>query len=332
MKSLVSVIICVYNAGMMLREALTSILGQTYKELQVIIVDDGSTDRCMETIKNIDDARIIVIQQENRGKPAALNRALGLISGEFYAVQDADDISYSERIEKQLKCMARLPNLAAVYTGHDMIIEGERRIAPISQSYSPAEVSERIGKLDVPALDPTGLFRVSLVKDILYNERLPGVEGVDYMLRIGEIFPIMVLGECLYSYRILWNSYTRNRNPLVRMQRLWDAKRDASVRMGLDIEKYLGPRPNSETKLSNRHYDNDLASDFILSVKSCLRQGMRGKAISTGVACASLHPFDGHYLKALVYSFCPEGFISFLKNRRKCRTGRGTLRDKGLDI
>ena len=309
----------------MLREALMSVLEQTYEKLEVVIVDDGSTDRCIEGIQDIDDRRITIIKQENRGKPAALNRALGLIKGQFYGVQDADDVSYPERIEKQVECMIRRPELAAVYTGNDMIIEAGRRIAPIFQSYNQAEAFDRIRKLEVPALDPTGLFRLSMVQGILYNEKLPGVEGVDYMLRIGESFPIMVIGECLYSYRIRWDSYTRNSNPLARMQRLWDSKKDACIRVGLDPEKYLGRRPDVNMKLSNRHYDNDLASNFILSVKSCLRHGMRAKAIEAGLACASLRPFDWHYLKALIYSLCSERIISYLRPRKEAITGRGTL-------
>ena len=306
---LVSVIICVHNVGSLLREALNSVISQTYKEIEIIIIDDGSTDGSMESIKDIVDSRIVVVRQENRRKPTALNRALSLIKGEFYTQQDADDVSYPQRIEKQVECMMKFPKLAAVYTGHDMIIGKWKHVAPCFDSYSPEEAFERIGKINAVALDPTGLFRVDIVKDILYNVDYPLSEGFDYMLRVGEKLPIMLLEKCLYTYRIRWDSATRERNPLVRMQMVWDVKSDACKRRGLDPQTYLGSRPGVATKLTNRDYDNDLASDFILSVKSCIKNGMRYKAIEAGIICASMHPLDGHYLKALIYALCPAWII-----------------------
>ncbi|MGZ3607235.1 MAG: glycosyltransferase family 2 protein [Syntrophales bacterium] len=309
-RPLVSVIICVYNAGLFLREALTSVINQTYRELEIVIIDDGSTDECMETIADIDDPRIIIVRQQNQGKPAALNHALGIIKGEFYTQQDADDASYPQRIEKQIECMTKYPELAAVYTGHDMIVGTDRRVAPCYQSYGTEEACDRVRELKVVALDPTGLFRVDMVKSILYDVAFSAsAEGMDYMFRVGERFPIMVLGECLYSYRIRWDSLTRKRDPLLRMQKVWDAKRDACNRMGLNLAKYIGSRPDVGMKLSSRHYDNDLASDFIVSVKSCIKNDMRFKAIEAGIICASMNPLDGHYLKALIYALCPAWII-----------------------
>jgi len=316
-KPLVSVIICVFNVGRLLREALNSVVHQTYKELEIVVIDDGSTDGCMEYIKDIIDPRIVIIRQENRGRPATLNRALGLIKGEFYVIQDADDISYPERIERQIECMLKHPDLAAVYTGHDMIIGKWKNIAPCVQGYSPEEASDRIRKMNVVALDPTGLLRVSKVKEIFYSESLPYVEAVDYMIRVGEKFPIMVLGECLYTYRIRWDSITRQRNPLLRMQMLWDSKRDTCIRRGLDPIKYLGPRPDTATKLTNSDYDNNLASYFILGVKSCVKKGMRRKAVEAGLVCASLQPLDWNYWKALVYALSPECLIDFAQWKRQ---------------
>lgn len=315
---LVSVIICVYNAGLFLREALTSVIDQTYKELEIIIVDDGSTDGCIENIADIDDPRVIIIRQQNQGKPAALNSALNLIKGEFYTQQDADDVSYPQRIERLVDCMTKHPQLAATYSGHDMIVGAGRRVAPCYQGYGPEETFNRVRELNVVALDPTGLFRVSMVKGIFYNvDFSASAEGMDYMFRVGEKFPIMVLGECLYSYRIRWNSLTRKRDPLLRMQKVWDAKSDASNRMGLQPAKYLGPRPDVGIKLKNRHFDNDLASDFISSVKSCLRMGMRRKAIEAGLICASMQPFDKHYLKPLILSLCPVCIITYIERRKQ---------------
>ena len=68
---LVTVVICVYNAGAFLRPSVESILSQTYQNLEVILVDDGSTDGCFSAINDLSDPRMRILRQENRGKPAA---------------------------------------------------------------------------------------------------------------------------------------------------------------------------------------------------------------------------------------------------------------------
>src|SRR3954468_10176203 len=88
---LVTVVMCVYNAGEYLRPSLLSIINQTYRNLDILIIDDGSTDGCFGSVQDLlADERVRVIYQENATKPVAFNRALDQIRGEFYAIQDAD--------------------------------------------------------------------------------------------------------------------------------------------------------------------------------------------------------------------------------------------------
>src|SRR3954453_5720186 len=91
-KPLVSVVIASYNAGDDLRAAVRSVLRQTYQNIEVLLVDDGSTDGSVDRlVEQVTDPRVRVLRQENGGRAAALNRALQEIRGEFYATQDADD-------------------------------------------------------------------------------------------------------------------------------------------------------------------------------------------------------------------------------------------------
>ena len=89
MGPLVSVLMPVFNAGEYLRPALESVLKQTYSHLEIIIIDDGSTDGCMDSIKDLTDQRLRLCYQPNAGRTSALNRGLEMLSGEFYATQDA---------------------------------------------------------------------------------------------------------------------------------------------------------------------------------------------------------------------------------------------------
>src|SRR3954470_18479754 len=120
---LVTVVMCVYNAGKYLRPSLLSIIDQTYRNLDILIIDDGSTDGCFNSVQDLlVDERVRVIHQANSTKPVAINRALDRIRGEFYAIQDADDISYPTRIERQVRALLNHPNLAAVFCGNELII------------------------------------------------------------------------------------------------------------------------------------------------------------------------------------------------------------------
>jgi len=127
---LVSVFIPVYNAGEYLRPALESIINQTYQHLEIIIINDGSTDGCMSRIANIEDPRIIIIDQNNMGKANALNNAMKIMRGEYWLIQDADDLSYPQRVEKQVAFLEDNSDCAAVYVGNDILLNG-KQFAPI---------------------------------------------------------------------------------------------------------------------------------------------------------------------------------------------------------
>lgn len=101
---LISVIMPVYNAEAYLDEAIQSILKQTYNNFEFIIINDGSTDKSLELIKEYEkeDERIILISRENRGLVASLNEGIQKSNGKYIARMDADDISLPERFERQI--------------------------------------------------------------------------------------------------------------------------------------------------------------------------------------------------------------------------------------
>lgn len=103
---LVSVLMPVYNAEKHLREAMDSIINQTYKNIEFIVINDGSTDRSLEIIKSYNDARLVLISNDvNRGLIYSLNYGIGQCKGKYIARMDADDISLPERIAEQVKFM-----------------------------------------------------------------------------------------------------------------------------------------------------------------------------------------------------------------------------------
>jgi glycosyltransferase involved in cell wall biosynthesis len=313
---LVSVVTCVYNAGEYLRPAILSIVNQTYRNLDIVIVDDGSTDGCLDTIADLlADRRIRVFRQANATRPVALNRALDLVQGEFYAIQDADDISRPTRLQKQLEVMLSSPDLAAVFCGYCLLVNG-KCAAPVLASKGETECKADIDAFRIPAHDATGLFRMAKIRNMRYDSALPFVEAVDYILRIGESHPMMVLGDCLYGYRMHANSLTQS-DPHRRDRMVSRMLERACERRGQTYNRTFPQDRHRKYRSRNSLIDNDIASVFVVSVLSQRQARRRWGAVRTGLRCARLHPFDPYYYKGLVYAVVPATLLRFIRSAAK---------------
>src|SRR5437660_806769 len=100
---LVSVLLPVYNGARFLEGGIESILSQSYRNIELIIINDGSSDDSAQIISKFHDPRIRAYSQENQGLAATLNRAIHLAKGEYLARQDQDDLSLPQRLEKQAR-------------------------------------------------------------------------------------------------------------------------------------------------------------------------------------------------------------------------------------
>lgn len=124
---LVSVIVPAWNAEQTLAETLQSAAAQTHRDLEILIVDDGSTDRTPDIAAEYcaSDPRARLIRQDNRGVAAARNRAIDEATGEYIAPLDADDLWQPEKIERQLRTFAESPpSVGLVYCWYRMIDDG----------------------------------------------------------------------------------------------------------------------------------------------------------------------------------------------------------------
>ncbi|HBH47736.1 MAG TPA: hypothetical protein DDX98_03815 [Bacteroidales bacterium] len=309
---LVSILIPVYNAGSYLKPAVLSITNQTYTNLEIFIIDDGSTDKCLDSLQDIQDKRLRIIKKDNGGKASALNIALGRIEGKFWAIQDADDISYPNRVEKQLCALQNNPDIAAVFIGTDLIFRGQK-FAPVYPRKTSAECKKEIELFRLPAHDATGMYRTSMTKGIFFDNDLRIGQGVDYVWRVGEIFPISVLEECLYSHRVNYNSVT-HKTPGDNYLKINFVIKKGCQRRGWDYEKYkLCFQPSL---LKNQRGMDSILPYAIESVISLKRKNSYSVALKTALLCITLHPFDPMFYKPMIYLFIP---IRVLKYYRKIK-------------
>ena len=112
----VSVIIPLYNHEKYVREAVYSVLEQTFSDFELIIINDGSKDRSEEVIKSIQDKRIKYFYQENRGAHNTINRGIKLAKGEYITILNSDDVYHTNRFEEFLKILEDDNNISAVFS------------------------------------------------------------------------------------------------------------------------------------------------------------------------------------------------------------------------
>ena len=125
---LITVFMPMFNAEKYIREAIDSILGQTFKQFELLIIDDGSTDKSCEIVESYKDERIrLYFNGENKGLPYTRNRGLELARGKYLAIMDADDISVSRRLEIQFKYMEKHPGTVVLASGKDLLTAGEKK-------------------------------------------------------------------------------------------------------------------------------------------------------------------------------------------------------------
>ncbi len=122
-RPLISVITPSFNRGAWVGDAVRSVLAQTVREIEHVVVDDGSTDGTFEVLQELaaSDDRVQVARQENRGPSAARNRALSMATGTYVTFLDSDDLLPPDRLEKQLRYLEEHPDADAVFGTQELV-------------------------------------------------------------------------------------------------------------------------------------------------------------------------------------------------------------------
>jgi glycosyltransferase involved in cell wall biosynthesis len=163
---LVTVLMPVYNGAIYLKEAIDSILVQTYSDFELLIIDDGSTDETPAILKSYKDERVRVISQSNAGVSAALNRGLNEAKGQYIARADGDDICRLDRLEKQVQFLITHPDYVLVGSDADyMDKNGEFVFLYQNIGHSNEEIQQRYME-HCPFIHSSVIYIKSLVKEL----------------------------------------------------------------------------------------------------------------------------------------------------------------------
>ncbi len=209
---LVSVIICVYNGESYLALTLDSVLSQTYTNIELLIVNDGSRDGSQKIIEEYAarDARIRWFSRENYGLPACRNFAFASANGEWIAVIDQDDLCYPERIEKQLAIAANYPSAALIFCDTDYIDESGNVIGShlksfvLPNDFIPKKKAGNLLLIKGCFLDSEAWFFKKCVASSLEPliESLRYACDYEYFIRIGLNFDFAYTRDTLAAWRI----------------------------------------------------------------------------------------------------------------------------------
>lgn len=213
---LISVIMPVYNAKQYVKQAVESILNQTYQKFEFIIVDDASNDLTSKILREFKkkDSRIILIRnKENLGVTKSLNIAVAKASGKYILRMDADDWSYPDRFELQVKLMENNPDVAV--SGSYVEVCDSKLNSKYIRKYhlSDTDIRKHIFRYS-PFAHPATIWKTSVLKKERYNETLTTCQDYELYFRVGKIGKFRNLDKPLLKLRLHERSVSALQNDL----------------------------------------------------------------------------------------------------------------------
>jgi glycosyltransferase involved in cell wall biosynthesis len=198
--ALVSVVINCYNQGKFLHDAINSVLAQTYEPIQIIVVDDGSSDNTRDIAERYPQVNYVF--QFNAGLSAARNAGLDHCSGDFVVFLDADDWLYPEGVAANISELRKHPDCAFVSGWHDKVNEFGHPIKNEEQIAVPDNHFIQLLKGNYIGMHAAVLYRRSILQSYRFDTSLKACEDYDLYLRIARDHPVLSHSKKIAAYRI----------------------------------------------------------------------------------------------------------------------------------
>jgi len=188
----ISVVIPTYNRGWILKEAIDSVLAQEFRDFELIVVDDGSTDNTREILEAYGD-RLGVIRQANAGVSAARNRGIGACRGRFIAFLDSDDLWLPQKLSRQVEFFDANPGAVICQTEEIWIRNGVRVNPKARHKKDSGMIFGRSVALCLVSPSAVMMRRELFDAVGVFDEALPACEDYDLWLRIGCRYPVYLI-------------------------------------------------------------------------------------------------------------------------------------------
>lgn len=214
-----SIIVAAWNGEKYIEETLKSLLNQQEKDIEVLVVDDGSTDKTAEIVKSFTDPRVQYLYQENSGSQAnPRNKGISQARGEFVGFCDQDDIWYADKVEKQIRTYESCGNkddVGIIISSADLIDEKSKKTGitkvPFEGFLSSKKIRDKLlaGGFITAC---SALMPKKVLEGVgLLDEGLVGVDDYDLWLRISERYGLLAIKEPLCAWRRSETSFSANK-------------------------------------------------------------------------------------------------------------------------
>lgn len=194
---LISVIITTYNYANFLPKAIESVLNQTYKNFEIIVIDDGSTDNARSVIK--ESWLVKYFYQENKGISAARNAGIKKCKGDYIVFLDADDWLETDALEQNLNVIKDKPDIAFVSGNYYFVRAGKSKPEHVSVSVTDQHYAQLLCNNYIGMLAAV-IFRQWVFKEFEYDESLQACEDYDLYLNIARKYPVIHHPKFIATY------------------------------------------------------------------------------------------------------------------------------------
>lgn len=239
--SQISVVIPAYNAQNTILETINSVLQQTFSDLELIVINDGSTDRTLQILETVKDARLKVYSYENGGLPTARNRGIDLAKGEFISFIDADDLWTPDKLELQLQALEQNLSAGVAYSWTICMGNNGNSFHPgVAESFQ-GNVYANLLVGNFIASGSNVLIRKQAIESVGYfDENLKSCEDWDYWLRLATQWDFVVVPKPQIIYRLSPGAMSSKLDVMEKYQTLVLERAFASAPLELQYLKNQG--------------------------------------------------------------------------------------------
>lgn len=211
-KPAVSIIIPTYNRANSISRSVNSILNQTYKDFEIIVIDDGSTDNTEEIISAISDERVKYYKQKNAGACSARNYGIELSRGEYIAFHDSDDIWYPQKLDKEIDILKKYSEVDVVFCKLVEIKKNNNK--SLRPSYFKEGIVEPVKNLfGIGTITVVG--RAEVFEKFKFDEDLPRFQEFELLYRVCKQHKLYCIDEGLAEYNLSEDSISAKPDKLI---------------------------------------------------------------------------------------------------------------------